>query len=208
MIKRLAASVVLCLFAPLLAFAQDTESVNVLDANSAPIATLFVPRRGIQSSEIAVLINDNDPQSVDVANYYQQKRNIPNQNMIHLNFDQNKLYPGFTANNGIDPADFALLKAQVDATVGPQIQAYVITWSKPFRIANFNYHDTNYSITSAFTFGIDSDYIQVESCSVMPQNRYYNSNSSKPYTDFHIRPAMMLGGMTTANVKATIDKGS
>jgi uncharacterized protein (TIGR03790 family) len=206
--KRLAASVVLCLFAPLLAFAQDTESVNVLDANSAPIATLFVPRRGIQSSEIAVLINDNDPQSVDVANYYQQKRNIPNQNMIHLNFDQNKLYPGFTANNGIDPADFALLKAQVDATVGPQIQAYVITWSKPFRIANFNYHDTNYSITSAFTFGIDSDYIQVESCSVMPQNRYYNSNSSKPYTDFHIRPAMMLGGMSTANVKATIDKGS
>ena len=70
--KRLAASAVLCLFAPLLAFAQDTESVNVLDANSAPIATLFVPRRGF-SPEIAVLINDNDPQSVYVMNYYQQR---------------------------------------------------------------------------------------------------------------------------------------
>jgi hypothetical protein len=90
--KRVAVSVVLFLFAPLLAFAQDTESVNVIDANSTPVATLLVPRRGIQSSEIAVLINDNDPQSVDVANYYQQKRNIPNKNMVHLNFDQNKLW--------------------------------------------------------------------------------------------------------------------
>jgi hypothetical protein len=206
--RRVVASVVLCLSAPLFAFAQDTEAVNVLDANSAPIATLFVPRRGIQPSEIAVLINDNDPQSVDVANYYQQKRNIPNQNMIHLNFDQNKLYPGFMTNNGIDPAAFALLKAQVEATVGPQIQAYVITWTKPFRIAYFNYYNTNYSITSAFTFGIDSNYIQIDPCSAMPENPYYNSNSSKPYTDFHIHPAMMLGGVNTANVKATIDKGS
>jgi len=205
---RVAASAVLFLFAPLLAFAQDTESVNVIDANSTPVATLLVPRRGIQYSEIAVLINDNDPQSVDVANYYQQKRNIPNQNMVHLNFDQNKLYPGFMTNNGIDPADFALLKAQVDAALDPQVQAYVITWSKPFRIAYSNYYSTNYSITSAFTFGIDSDYIQIDSCSAMPPNRYYNSDSSKPYTDFHIRQAMMLAGVSTADVKATIDKGS
>jgi uncharacterized protein (TIGR03790 family) len=206
--RRFAASVILFLLTPLLAFAQDTEAVNVLDANSAAIATLFVPRRGIQPSEIAVLINDNDPQSVDVANYYQQKRNIPSQNMIHLNFHENKLYPGFAANNGIDRADFAVIKAQVDATVGPEIQAYVITWSRPFRIANFNYYSTNYSITSAFTFGIDPNYMDINSCGAMPPNRYYNSNSSKPYTDFHIRPAMMLAGVSTANVKATIDKGS
>ena len=86
---------------------QPTESVNVLDANSAVVATLSVPRSGIQSSEIAVLINDNDPQSVEIANYYQRARNIPDRNMIHLNFDQNKLYPSFTVNQGIDPADFA-----------------------------------------------------------------------------------------------------
>ena len=72
---------------------QPTESVNVLDANSAMVATLFVPRSGIQTSEVAVLINDNDPQSVEVANYYQLVRNIPSQNMIHVNFDQDKIYP-------------------------------------------------------------------------------------------------------------------
>src|SRR5262245_3199249 len=69
-----------CLLAPNFVAAQppqSTEPVDVLDANSATVATLFVPRSSIQISEIAVLINDNDPQSVEVANYYQQVRNIP-----------------------------------------------------------------------------------------------------------------------------------
>jgi uncharacterized protein (TIGR03790 family) len=206
--KYAAARVFLFVLAPGLAFAQGTEAVNVLDANAKPMATLLVPRRGISPAEVAVLINDNDPQSVEVASYYQQKRHIPDQNMIHLNFDQNKLYEGFTANNGLDPKEFALLKAQVDAAAGTQIQAQVITWSKPFRIASFNYYPTNYSITSAFTFGIDSGYIGIPSCNPMPASPYYNSSSSKPYTDFHIRPTMMLAGVDTASVKATIDKGA
>jgi hypothetical protein len=42
----------------------------VLDANSAPIATLFVPRRGIQPSEIAVLINDNGSSWTGVGDFW------------------------------------------------------------------------------------------------------------------------------------------
>ena len=186
---------------------QPTESVNVLDANSAVVATLSVPRSSIQTSELAVLINDNDPQSVEIANYYQRSRNIPSRNMIHLNFDQNKIYPGFTVNQGIDPADFALLKAQVDAAAGPEIQAFVISWSRPFRIAQFNYYSTNYSITSAFTYGIDADHLTSNNCGATPANPYYGSQSTKPYTDFGIRPSMMLAGVSTASVEATIDKG-
>lgn len=186
---------------------QATESVNVLNAESAPVATLSVPRTGIQPSELAVLINDNDPQSVEIASYYQRVRNIPSQNMIHLSFDQDKTYPGFTANHGIDPAEFAALKAQVEAAVGPEIQAFVISWSRPFRIARFNYYSTNYSITSAFTFGVDESQLTREGCSPNPVNPYFDSRSTKPYTDFGIRPAMMLAGESAASVKATIDKG-
>ncbi len=186
---------------------QKTEPVEVLDANLVKVATLVVPRSSIQPSEIAVLINDNDPQSVEVANYYQQVRNIPNRNMIHLNFDQNKTHPGLPSNNGIDPAEFAALKAQVDAAAGPEIQALVISWSRPFRVARFNYYPTNYSITSAFTFGIDAAYLTSNNCAATPVNRYYGSASTAPYSDFGIRPAMMLAGVSTASVKATIDKG-
>jgi uncharacterized protein (TIGR03790 family) len=205
--KGAAASVLLSLFAPSMVLAQDLEPVSVLDANAKPVAALLVPRRGLQPSEIAVLINDHDQQSVDVATYYQQKRHIPDQNMIHLNFDEGRLYPGFTTNNGLDPKDFALLKAQVDEAEGQQIQAQVITWSKPFRIASFNYYPTNYSVTSAFAFGIDPAYISSPSCDPMPENPYFNSNSSKPYRDYHIRPTMMLAGVDAAHVKATIDEG-
>jgi uncharacterized protein (TIGR03790 family) len=186
---------------------QSTEAVDVLDAGSATVATLFVPRSSIQPSEIAVLVNDNDPQSVEVATYYQKVRNIPDRNMIHLNFDQNKIYPGFTANNGIDPAEFAALKAQVDAAVGPEIQAFVVSWSKPFRVAGFNYYSTNYSITSAFTFGIEANYLTSNNCGATPVNRYYGSASTAPYTNFGIRPTMMLAGVSAASVKATIDTG-
>jgi uncharacterized protein (TIGR03790 family) len=196
------------LLAPGLALAEDLDAVDVVDAEAKPVASLLVPRPGIKPSEIAVLINDNDPQSVDVARYYQQKRHIPDQNMIHLNFDQDKLYPGFTVNNGLDPKEFALLKAHVDEAEGPQIQAQVVTWSKPFRIASFNYYPTNYSITSALTFGIDPGYVGIPSCNPMPNNPYYNSTSSAPYTDFRIRPTMMLAGVNADSVKATIDKGA
>lgn len=198
------------LLVPPLAAAQTPpamESVNVLDASSAAVATLFVPRSSIQPSELAILINDNDPQSIEIAKYYQRARNIPDQNLVHLNFDQTKIYPGFTSNQGIDPADFAALKAQVDATVGPEIQALLISWSKPFRIARFNYYSTNYSITSAFTYGVDANYLTNDSCSLGPVNPYYDSRSTKPYADFGIRPTMMLAGVSATNVKATIDKG-
>ena len=186
---------------------EHVESVDVLDANSAVVATLSVPRSGIRPSELGVLVNDNDPQSVEIANYYQRARKIPDRNMIHLSFDQDKIYPNFTVNNGIDPADFAILKAEVDKAAGPEIQALVISWSKPFRIANFNYYATNYSITSAFTFGIDADHLTSNNCGAMPVNPYYGSRSTKPYTEYGIRPSMMLAGTNAANVKATIDKG-
>lgn len=186
---------------------QRTESVEVLDASSAKVAALIVPRSGIQPSEVAVLINDNDPQSVEVASYYQQVRKIPSRNMIHLKFDQDKMYPGFKSNNGLDPAEFAEIKAQVDAAAGPEIQAFVVSWSRPFRIARFNYYSTNYSITSALAFGIEPSALTSNNCAAMPVNRYFGSSSTAPYTDFGIRPTMMLAGQSTASVKATIDKG-
>ena len=184
-----------------------TESVNVLDANLVAVATLFMPRSSIQNSEVAILINDNDPQSVEIANYYQRVRNIPTRNMIHLNFDQDKIYPGLPANYGIDPAEFAVLKRQVDAEAGPEVQALVISWSKPFRIARFNYYPTNYSITSAFAYGIDIQYLTSNSCGSTPLSPYYDSRSTTPYKDFRIRPTMMLAGSSAMNVKAMIDKG-
>jgi uncharacterized protein (TIGR03790 family) len=186
---------VLSLCLPSVAFG-DTEFVAVVDGNFAPVATLSVPRHAVQPSEIAVLINDNDSQSVAVAKYYQQKRGLPDQNMIHL-----KLYPRSTVTDGVNLGGFAAMKAKVDASISPNIQALVLSWTQPFRISA-----TNYSITSAFTFGIDHNYINANSCGSMPANPLYDSTSIKPYKDLKIRPTMMLAGTSLANVEAMIDK--
>src|ERR1051326_9205707 len=127
--------------------------------------------------------------------------------MIHLNFDETKRYPSFTDNNGIDPEDFAILKEQVDAKLGPNIQSIAISWSNPYRVATRNYYTTNYSITSAFAFGIDQKYLNVGSCGAMPSNPFYDSTTTKPYTDLQIRPAMILAGASLSNAQAVIDKG-
>jgi uncharacterized protein (TIGR03790 family) len=182
------------------------EDVPVVDGNSIQVATLIEPRSSIQPSEIAVIVNDNDPQSIAVANYYQQERRIPSQNMIHINFDQAKIYPGFTTNHGIDPIDFLAIQSQVYAATPANIQAYVVSWTVPYRLSYYNYYPTNYSVTSALAFGVNPNYIEVASCNAMPQNPYYNSNSTTPYSDFHVRPTMQLAGTSVANVKAMIDK--
>src|SRR4029079_11416626 len=41
----------------------------------------------------------------------------------------------------------------------------------------------------------------------MRVNPYYDSRSTKPYTEFGIRPSMMLAGVSATSVEATIDNG-
>src|ERR1044072_6328937 len=96
------------------AIAQNTESARVINYDSSASISLTVPRTGIQPSEIAVLINDQDPQSVQVAGYFQSKHNIPAANMIHVSF----AIPGST----MDAARFNSLKSQVDAQLPSNIQ--------------------------------------------------------------------------------------
>ena len=55
-------------------------------------------------------------------------------------------------------------------------------------------------ITSAFTYGYDS--------AAARSSRFFNSATYHPYTDFHIRPAMMLAGYTPQDVVSLIDRGA
>jgi uncharacterized protein (TIGR03790 family) len=62
------------------------------------------------------------------------------------------------------------------------------------------------SITSAFAFGFDRAYC-AEGCRLTKTSRYFDSHSNAPFTDFGLRPAMMLAGRTVADAKAMIDRG-
>lgn len=168
----------------------------LLDASlSAPQVKL--PRASITPSELGLIINESDPQSVAVGAYYQTKQGIPAKNVVRLKFDHKSAV--------LSVAAFSPLKAQVDAALGKDVQALALTWMWPYRVGCM-------SITSAFALGWDQKYcndksISGKSCGATAAVPYYKSTSTAPFTDHGIRPAMMLAAVDEARARQLIDRG-
>lgn len=166
------------------------ESVPVAGNDRGEPVSLLVPRSGIQPSEIAVVINDSDLQSVIVGQYYQLKRGIPNQNMVHVDFP---FVGSEGANYTISAKDFSALKSKADAQLGPNIQAYAITWTQPWSVGG------GVGLTTAFSMGYGA---------AAAANPYYNSGSVQPYTDLKFRPSMMVASLALQDALSLIDRGT
>ena len=144
----------------------------------------------VMPDQIAVIVNKNDATSQEIANYYQQKRNIPDKNIIRV---------AFPLTNSMGNHLFNALRQKIYVQTPEQVQFYVLAWSKPYKVACM-------SITSAMTFGFNRKYCAYD-CSPTEPSVYFNSNSSSPFDDFKIRPTMMLAGNDIKQIKAMIDRG-
>ena len=140
---------------------------------------------------LAVIVNDADPLSVRIGEYYQAMRHIPDANMIHVRFR-----PGSAV---MTPSRFRALKARVDALTPHNVQAYALTWTVPYRVGCM-------SITTAFAAGFHRAYC-ASSCQPTKYDPYFDSPSHAPYADFGIRPTMALAGTSFRQVKRLIDRG-
>ena len=159
---------------------------------TTPIASITLPRwSGFQPRDIGLLINDNDPDSRAIGEYYQQRRYIPLRNVIRVNI---------TKKAEITVDEFAKWKAIVDSRLPETVQALAIAWTIPYRVA------CN-SITSAFASGYMDGPCKSNTCSWANSSSYFNSNSTKPFSDFKMRPAMMLAAKSVDQAKAMIDRG-
>ncbi|MBA4141533.1 MAG: TIGR03790 family protein [Nitrosospira sp.] len=150
-----------------------------------------LPRTGLTSDDLAVIVNDSDPLSRQVGDYYQKARHIPAGNMIHVRFS-----PG---RNVFSREEFRELKAEIDQLTPAGVQAYAVAWTLPYRVDCM-------SLTSALAFGFDENYCSSE-CGPTRPSPYFNSPSLNPFTDHKLRPAMMLAGLDFEQVKALIDRG-
>jgi uncharacterized protein (TIGR03790 family) len=131
------------------------------DAESMPIGNkspLGAP--GLQIEQVAVVINDDDANSVAVANYYRQARNIPEKYVVHVHI------PNSPHKLGV--AEFIALKHKMEAEIGPEIQAILLVWTAPYAV------ECN-SITSALTLGFDAAQYK-NTCAPGKPSRYFNSN--------------------------------
>ena len=61
-------------------------SGNTLSAVASDFVHLSLPKHRILANELAIVINDADPLSIRIGNYYQQARNIPARNVLHVDF--------------------------------------------------------------------------------------------------------------------------
>lgn len=152
---------------------------------------ISLPRTGLEPHDIAVIVNDDDPLSRQIGHYYQQARQIPEANMIHLRFSSDR--------SVMTPKEFKQLKATIDQLTPSHVQAFAVAWTTPYRVGCM-------SLTSALAFGFDRKYCS-KKCEPTAPSPYFNSPSLSPFDDYKLRPAMMLAGTSFEQVKALIDRG-
>ncbi len=145
----------------------------------------------IGPEELGIIVNDDDPASRKIGEYYKIKRRIPRANMVHIRFK-----PG---NSTMNHVDFQNIKADVDAMTPRNVQAYALTWTVPFRVECM-------SITTAFAAGFDEGFCS-KKCAPTKLSPYFNSISRRPFDDYRLRPTMMLAGKNFNEVKKLIDRG-
>lgn len=143
------------------------------------------------ANEIAVIVNDEDKLSTQIAGYYQSKRQIPAKQMIHVRFK-----PGLPS---LSLEQFNAIKKQVDENTPAHVQGFLLTWLMPYRVECM-------SITTAFAAGFDKAFCSQE-CKETRHNPYFNSISSRPYDDFGWRPTMVLASKNMVGAKHLVDRG-
>jgi uncharacterized protein (TIGR03790 family) len=142
--------------------------------------------------QLAIVINDADPNSVQIGAYYRKRRGIPAANVVHVHI------PGKPRELSV--ARFRLLKADIDARLGPGIQAVLMVWTAPYKVA------CN-SITAAYSLGFDPAQC-TQTCAAGQPSPYFNSASRRPFDDLHLRPSMLLPTESVQEARALIDRGA
>lgn len=163
----------------------------VLSSCAGAARAQFVAEGALQPRQLGIVINDDDPNSVEVGEYYRKRRSIPAANVVHVRI------PGKPRK--LDAPRFHALKEEIDARLGPQVQAVLMVWTAPYAV------ECN-SITGAYTSGFDAA-LCARSCGRTTPSPYFNSKSAQPYTDYKMRISMLLPADDVALAKDVIDRG-
>ena len=145
----------------------------------------------VSAETLAVVINDDDPHSVEVGAYYRSVRKIPDTNVVHVHIPNNPRV--------LSADEFKKLKSVIDQQLAPSVQALLLVWTAPYAVS------CN-SITSALSVGFDASLCE-NTCAAAKPGPYYNANTARPFTDLAIRPSMLLPTDSVAQAKALIDRG-
>ncbi|MEM7401805.1 MAG: TIGR03790 family protein [Pseudomonadota bacterium] len=144
------------------------------------------------SQSLAVVANQRDPESIEIAKYYIEKNSLSDQQLYLVDIDPSKA--------SLSAKSFKKVRAKLESQISDSYQFYLFVWPKPYKVDCM-------SITSAFAFGFDKKYCSIKNCSNTAESPYFNSKSKKPFQDFKMRPSMLLAYDDLKQAKALIDRG-
>ena len=157
-----------------------------------PARAQFVTASRLKPEQLAIVINDAEPNSVTIGAYYRKRHGIPAANVVHVRIPDKP--------HEISAERFAVLKEEIDSRLGPGVQAVLMVWTAPYKV------ECN-AITGAYTLGFDADQC-ARTCAAGRPSPYFNSSAPRPYTDLNVRLSMLLPTESVEQAKALIDRGA
>lgn len=144
----------------------------------------------LRPNNVAIVINDDDANSVEVGEHYRRAREIPEKNVVRVSI------PG--SPRALSAAQFSDLKQQIDNALPENIDAVVFVWTTPYAVG------CN-SITSAFTLGFNAAQC-ADTCAAGQKSPYFDSPVRRP-SDLHLRLSMLLPAADREIAENVIEHG-
>lgn len=143
---------------------------------------------GLQPSQLGLVINDDEPNSVEIGELYRVARGIPEANIVHVRIPNRP--------KKLDAEQFARLKQDIDSRLGADVKAVLMVWTAPYAV------ECN-GITAAYTLGFDAAQC-AKPCGPGTQSPLFNSGQSPAGP---VRPSMLLPTESVEQARALIERG-
>ena len=173
--------------------ASSAETIASAAAAMAPVGRwVRAPRvhGRLTAADLGLVINEDDPYSVQIGGYYAKARQIPTARILKVRLP---------VRSTLTPGEFAAFAKQVEEFFGSRVQGLALSWRQPYAV-NCN------SITGALALGYDHRLCQ-NTCAASRPSTYFGGISTRPYKDHGMRLSMLLAASDVTSAKAMIDRG-
>lgn len=154
----------------------------VLPARAVPLAP------PLSATQLGLVVNDEDPNSVAAAKMYQAAHGVPDANIAHVRIANRP--------RKLSAAAFDKLKQEIDAQFAPGIRAVLMLWTAPYAV------ECN-AITAAYSLGYDAAQCD-QPCGPGKPSTYFDAQPGPP----PMRISMLLPTDTLSLTKEVIEHGS
>jgi uncharacterized protein (TIGR03790 family) len=157
------------------------------------LAAKVAAAAALAPSQLGLVVNDDEPNSVAIAELYRVAHQIPSANIAHVRIANKP--------RKLSVAAFEELKKEIDRQLPAQVRATLMVWTAPYAV------ECN-SITAAYTNGFDAELCQ-KPCGPGKESPFFDKNlppaSPPPAAG---RLSMLLPTESVEQARALIGRGA